>query len=59
MKETTMIPDEPRIIMMLAIPHELVPPFMKHLSTLPAEHLARIMVGHCGLEAKTEGESHE
>jgi hypothetical protein len=52
-----MIPDEPRIIMMLAIPHELVPPFMKHLSTLPAEHLARIMVGHCGLEAKTEGES--
>jgi hypothetical protein len=54
-----MDPNEPRLIIMFAIPHDLVPALMKHLATMPAEHLARIMVGHCGLEAKTEGEPHE
>ena len=54
-----MDPTEPRLIVMFAIPHEVVPTFMEHLKTMPAEHLARIMVGHCGLEGKTEGESNE
>jgi hypothetical protein len=54
-----MKPDEPRLIVMFAIPHDVVPPFMEHLKTLPADQLARIMVGHCGLEGKTGGESNE
>ena len=58
-KVKTMQPDEPRLIVMFAIPHDVVPPFMEHLKTLPADQLARIMVGHCGLEGKTGGESNE
>jgi hypothetical protein len=54
-----MDPNEPRLIIMFAIPHDLVPTLMKHLATMPAEQLARIMVGHCGLEGKTKGESNE
>lgn len=42
--------DEPRLMFLLAVPHDLVRPVFDHLRGLPPGMADRIMIAGCGLD---------